>query len=54
MINFEIIDQNTATAYDTGNINLRNGALNLVIKVGDQYEDDVISFYPPDKDMSVS
>ena len=53
MINFEIIDQNTATAYDTGNINLRNGAFEFGVKVGHQYEDDVISFYPPDKDIDV-
>ena len=53
MINFEIIDQNSATAYDTGNINLRNGAFEFGVKVGHQYEDDVISFYPPDKDIDV-
>ena len=53
MINFEIIDQNTATATDVNNANLRSGALEFGVKVGHQYEDDIISFYPPDKDIDV-
>ena len=35
------------------NVNLRNGAVEFGVKVGHQYEDDVISFYPPDKDIEV-
>ena len=53
MINFEIIDQNAAIAYDTGDFNLRNGAVEFGVKLGHVYEDDVISFYPPDKDIEV-
>jgi len=54
MINFEIIDQNTATATDVNSANLRSGALEFDVKVGgNAYEDDVISFYPPDKDIEV-
>ena len=53
MINFEVVDQNSSTAYDTGNFNLRNGAFEFGVKLGHQYEDDIISFYPPDKDIEV-
>ena len=53
MINFEIIDQNTATATDVNNANLRSGALEFGVKVGHQYTDDIITFYPPDKDIEV-
>ena len=53
MINFEIIDLGAATANGLGSANLRNGAFEFGVNVGDQYEDNLISFYPPDKDIEV-
>ena len=53
MINYEYIDNSGVGLEDKGQINLRNGAYTFQTKVGGQYTDDVISLYPPDKDIDV-
>ena len=55
MINFEFID-NSSTGVgleNSGSFNLRNGAYTFQTRVGGEYTDDVITFYPPDKDVEV-
>ena len=55
MINFEFID-NSSTGLgleNSGSFNLRNGAYTFQTRVGGEYTDDVITFYPPDKDVEV-
>ena len=53
MINYEYIDNSGVGLEDAGQINLRNGAYEFQTKVGGEYTDDIISFYPPDKDIEV-
>ena len=55
MINFEFID-NSSTGVgleNCGSFNLRNGAYTFQTRVGGEYTDDIITFYPPDKDIEV-
>jgi len=55
MINFEFID-NSSTGVgleNSGSFNLRNGAYTFQTRVGGEYTDDIITFYPPDKDIEV-
>ena len=55
MINFEFID-NSSTGVgleNSGSFNLRNGAYEFQTRVGGEYTDDIITFYPPDKDIEV-
>ena len=55
MINFEFID-NSSTGVgleNSGSFNLRNGAYTFQTRVGGEYTDDIITFYPPDKDVEV-